>query len=360
MTTTAPDAPSHLTVGFALSPTWLRAGSWRRDDSRAEELFAFSFHRDAARAAEDAGVAFLFLPDALTLDPANISRAPGFSGLDSLMLLSALSTATRSATLVPTVSATFHPPYLIARQLQTLNALSGGRMGWNVVTSLGGQENFETPAPDRSELYARAADVIGLVESLWRSYPREALVIDRESGVFADAERVAPIVDPPLPVAGPLGVPAPTDARPPLLTAGGSPAAFDLAARWADGFFAAAADPDAAATSLRRTLRDRAVHHGRSADAVRALPGLSMYIADTRAEADALAGDDGTGARHWTVRGTPRDVVDEVLRRRDAGGIDGFIALPGGSWRSLELFCTEVMPALRSESGMSPLSADLR
>ncbi len=359
MTTTAPDASSHLTVGFALSPTWLRAGSWRRDDSRAEELFAFSFHHDAARAAEDAGAAFLFLPDALTLDPANISHAPGFSGLDSLMLLSALSTATRSATLVPTVSATFHPPYLIARQLQTLNALSGGRMGWNVVTSLGGQENFEAPAPDRPGLYTRAADVIDVVEALWRSYPREALMIDRESGVFADADSVGPLVDPPLPVTGPLGVPAPTDVRPPLLTAGGSTAAFDLAARWADGFFAAAPGPDAA-TALRRTLRERAVHHGRTADAVRTLPGLSMYVADTRADADALAGDDGTGARHWTVRGTPRDVVDAVLRRRDAGSIDGFIALPGGAWRSLELFCTEVMPALRRESDMSPLSADVR
>ena len=82
---------------------------------------------------------------------------------------------------------------------------------------------------------------------------------------------------------------------------------------------------------------------------VRILPGLSLCLADTRARARALAEDTGDSpahVRHWSIVGTPQDAVDAILRWHGTGAIDGFIALPTGSWRSLELFCREVVPEL--------------
>lgn len=339
---------SRLTIGLSLSPTWLRDEWWRRADSRAEELFTSGFFITAARWAEAACLDFVFKPDALFLDPEPLRSGPGFSSLDPVVLMTAVAGATTRIGLVPTVSASFAHPYTAARQLQSLDRISAGRVGWNVVTSLGGAENFGDAAPD--DPYRDAADLVATVEGLRQTFPAVALRVDREEGVFADPDalsRLAPTGR--YRSAGPLTVPAVSERRLPLLHAGGSPASHDFAARYADAVFAMTESAEDG-MRLRRRLRELSREHGR-AHPVRVLPGVSLCLAESRAAARALAAAAGTRTRqahvrHWSIVGTPEDAAEQIAARFAGGAIDGVIALPAGSWRSLELFTSRVVPLL--------------
>lgn len=338
-----------LTIGLSLSPTWLRGQAWRRDDSRVEQLYSGEMFVRAARLAEQADLDFLFKPDGLAISGDSVASGPGFSAPDPVVLLSALARETSRIGLIPTISSTFAHPYTVARQLQSLDQLSRGRAGWNLVTSLGGAESHgDIRAP--ADLYANAADFLGVVEGLRQSFPGSALRMDRASGVFADAAgltRVAPRGR--YSSSGPLTIPALSPHPLPLLHAGGSPEAEGFAATHADGFFAMS-DTLAHGVRLRERMRELAPHRPHPA---KVLPGLALHLADSHSEAERTAASAMSQApshvRHWSVIGTPQDAVDDILRRAESGAIDGFIALPAGSWRSVELFLNEVVPALAAQ-----------
>ena len=339
-----------LQIGFALSPTWLRGASWRRADSDVEEMFSLAPYAKLARAAEAASVDFLFVPDAGYLDASVVDRAPGFSTLDSHTLVSALAALTSRIRLVPTVQTSFASPYSAARQLQSLHRISDGRAGWNAVTALGGHENFGlADPPDAPARYARAAEFVRVVTELWSSFPADAVLADRNTGRFADADRVRPIgfEGEHFRVKGPLSVPAHPGSRPPLFQAGASPAGVAFAGATADAVFGCAPDLDSA-LAQRAALREAATTAGRAPDDIRFLPGFSFFLADTRQEAAELAAErTGGGPSHWTVVGTPDDAVEAIERRRAAGAIDGVIGLGGGSRASIRLFLEQVVPVLR-------------
>lgn len=340
--------PRNLHLAMSLSPTWLRGASWRRPDSRVAELFSSGLYTDVAGMAEAAHLDFLFAADSPFLDPSVLDTSPGFSTVDSLTLLSSLVNVTSRIGLVPTIASVFAQPFAVARQLQSLQHLSGGRAGWNLVTALGGQDNFTVDPRVLNAPHDAAAEFIAVVRRLWASYPAGAIVADRESGRFADASMVRPIepAGDTFAVRGPLPVPAHTAGEPPLVQAGGSPEWRQLAGRHADAVFVVAGTIDAAATQ-RAALRGVAAASGRSPDDVRVLPGLSVVVAPTRAAATELAGATaGGGAAHWTVAGTPDDVATDVAAWAAAGAIDGAIVFPTGSWRSVELFCEQVVPQL--------------
>lgn len=414
-------AGRRLHIGLSLSPTWLRGNGWRRPDSRVEEMFSSDFYLDAARKAERAKLDFVFKPDALFLYTGVLGEEPGFSSLDPLVLMTTLARETSRIGLVTTASTTFNPPYVVARQLQSLDQVSAGRAGWNSVTSLDGNKNFGLPEmPSSEDRYAQAREFIDVVRRLCESYPSDALIVARESGRFADPDRVHSIdhVGTHFTVAGPLTVPACQPGPLPLFQAGGSPSGLDFAARFADAVFAATPDIRSG-VELRDDLRRRAVAHGRDADAIRVLPGLSLYLGETPREArelylesqahqdderklraittmlgvdvSGLAQDqpiptsllpdmvprarstahaellrrvvtqeqptlaellrrpEVTSAGHWTIVGTVADAIEEIAERATAGAADGFIALPGGSWGSLEIFVEQVIPALVKE-----------
>ncbi|WP_367193189.1 NtaA/DmoA family FMN-dependent monooxygenase [Amorphus sp. 3PC139-8] len=426
-----------LHIGLSIAVTWLTNDAWRRPESGVEGIFSSEFYVDLAKRAEKAKLDFLFRPDTLFLAPETVAVSPGFSSLDPTVLLAAVARETEFIGLVSTASTTFNPPFVVARQLQSLNWISGGRVGWNVVTSLDGQQNFGVEAmPPAEERYARADEFVDLVRKLWQSYPNEALSIDREAGRFADVSRVRPVnhKGAHFSVAGPLNVPS-AGAEIPLFQAGASPTGRDFAAGIADAVFAAAPDPEAGA-ELRQDLRERAVAHGRGEEAPLVLPGLSLYLADTKAEAEALfaatharqdparrfkaiealigvdlaeASPDQRvtieslpalradvrsrthadllrryiartaptvrdllerpeviGSAHWLVVGTVDDAYREIRAWAEAGAADGFIALPGGSPRSLDLFLDELVPRLaqaglfRREYSGATLSSHLR
>lgn len=276
-----------LHIGLSLSPTWLRGSAWRLPDSGVEAMFTPEYAIDIAQRAEKARLDFLFRPDSLYLDPATLGAAPGFSALDPTVQMAMLAQATSHIGLVTTASTTFNPPYMIARQLQSLHWASNGRAGWNIVTSLDGERNFGVDAmPDAAWRYDRAREFVDVVLKLWDSYPRQSLVMDRKSGVFADVGQVGPIVHrgAQFSVEGPLTVPTHSAGMPPLFQAGASETGRDFAAALADAVFASTPDT-AAAISLRNDLRQRAERHGRGSNAVRILPGLGFILAESRQEA---------------------------------------------------------------------------
>lgn len=279
-----------LHIGMSLAPTWLSGEGWRRPDSDVEHLFSSGFYLDIARRAEAAHLDFVFRPDTLFLTRDVLDKGPGFSSLDPTVLLASIARETSHIGLLSTVSTTFLPPYVVARQIQTLNWLSNGRAGWNIVTALEGHENFGLQAmPTAEERYARAAEFTAVVRELWQSYPHDALEMDKASGRFADPALIKPIdhAGRHLNVKGPLNIPAFGKGRIPLVQAGASPTGRDFAASVADAVFASTPDK-AMAIDLRLDLQRRAEGHGRRADAVKLMPGLSLYLADSRAEAKEL------------------------------------------------------------------------
>lgn len=407
-----------LHVGLSLSPTWLSGDAWRRPDSRVEDILGSDLYVDLARRAERAKLDFVFKPDSLFLDPGSLAAGPGFTSLDPVVLLATLARETSRIGLVSTASTTFLPPYVVARQLQSLDWVSGGRAGWNVVTSLDGQRNFGlTDMPSSQERYARAAEFTDVVRGLWASYPHDAVRVDRDAGVYADAAPVQPIDRGGefLSVAGPLTLPAHPSGEIPLFQAGASPEGRDFAASVADAVFAATPDAEAG-IELRADLRRRARAHGRDPETLTVLPGLSMFLAETAAQARDLhretharmgrerrfafvegalgldlrsldpgdrvpvdeLGDPNRPVRsrthadllrrvvlrdrptvaelldrpevvasaHWVVVGTADDAVEQIVDRAERNALDGFIALPGGSWDSLGIFFDSVMPRL--------------
>lgn len=279
-----------LHIGMSLAPTWLSGDAWRRDDSKIEGVFASDFYVDIARRAEAAKLDFVFRPDSMFLNRPALETGPGFASLDPTILLATLARETSHIGLLSTVSTMFMPPYILARQIMSLHWLSNGRAGWNIVTALDGHDNFGLDSmPSSEERYARATEFTEIVRLLWQSFPEASLKRDRQSGRFADPDRIRSIDHDgrQFKVKGPLNLPAYARAPIPLIQAGASETGRHFAASVADAIFAATPDRQAA-IDLRTDLRQRVRHHGRTADDILLLPGLSLYLAPTRQEAQDL------------------------------------------------------------------------
>lgn len=194
------------------------------------------------------------------------------------------------APVVSTVSSTFYTPFHAARLLASLYHISGGRVGWNVVTSM-----FDAEArnhglermPESSERYARAEEFVETVLGLWDSWANDAPRRDR-AGVYADPGRVRTVNHrgAHFSVGGPLNVPRSPQGHPVLFQAGASESGRELAARRAEAIYAVAYDlPSARAYYL--DLKARIRRAGRSPDAVAVMPGVVAYVGSTEAEAKA-------------------------------------------------------------------------
>lgn len=282
-----------LCIGLTPSPTWLNGDGWRHVDSNAEQLFSTTFYAELAKKAEAAKLDFVFKPDNLFLNKEMINKSPGFSSLDPIVLLTSIASETEKIGLVATMSTTFSEPFTVARQLQSLNWTSKGRVGWNIVTSIEGSGNFGKDAmPSSKERYERALEFTEVVRKLWSSYPHEALTIDRTSGQFADKEKISAIhhTGDFYKVEGPLNLPAYKHESIPLFQAGASDAGRNFASFVADAIFAATPDMEAA-NELRKDLQKRAKEQGREPDAIRILPGMHFFLGKTRKEAIQLYKD---------------------------------------------------------------------
>ena len=294
-----------MSQGLILNATLLGLGmhpaAWRHREGPASDYFDPAFFLKVAGIAEDGLLHAVFLANTLAVDEENFER-PNLGALDSVALLSLLAGATRHIGLVGTATTTYNEPYGLARQFQSLDHLSGGRAGWNVVTTFvpSTAANFGAqPLPPGEHRYARAQEFVDVVRALWLSWQDGALVGDQASGLFARPERVRPIDHRGVhfTVKGPATLPRSAQVHPVLFQAGSSDAGRELAAKAIDVVFTARNTLESA-LAFRRDVRERALRHGRRPDAIKVLPGLVPIIGATEAEArqrkqrlDELAGD---------------------------------------------------------------------
>ncbi len=264
-------------------------GAWRRPGSRIEEKYSLSLFKDLAGWAEAAKLHAVFLADGLRLDLDTVKGQP-FSGLEPVTLLSALSAVTEHIGLIGSISSTFSEPYNVARQLASLDHLSNGRAGWNLVTSAYGEENFGRELPNHDDRYQLAAEFAEAIRALWDTWGTDAIRIDREHGVYADASKVryADFKSEHFSIRGPLNVARPPQGYPIIAQAGSSDAGQNVAARYADLVFTTGRTSDEDSLAFYRSLKSHVVAAGRPASDVKILPGISPIIGQTETEAKAI------------------------------------------------------------------------
>ncbi|NYT61817.1 LLM class flavin-dependent oxidoreductase [Alcaligenaceae bacterium] len=258
--------------------------AWRHPDSAVERLGDIRYFEELAQVAERGCLDAIFFADGHSAD--NVGDGPRWF-LEPLTAMAAISRATKQIGLISTVSSTFYTPFNAARLVASLDHISGGRMGWNVVTSMFDAEarnhGFDA-MPEHAWRYARAEEFIDAALGLWDSWADDALRIDR-AGQYADTAKVTAIkhkgahfrVD------GPLTVPRPPQGHPVLFQAGASDQGRDLAARRAEAIYAVAYDLEAA-QAYYRDIKQRVRAAGRH-DPVPIMPGLVTYVGSTMAEA---------------------------------------------------------------------------
>jgi len=222
-----------------------------------------------------------------------VGRGGQLSLIDPMIVLPLMARVTKHLGLGNTISTTFHQPYQIARSLGSLDLLSRGRAAWNVVTSA---TDFEARncgldgVPPKDERYDRADDVLEACCKLWDCWDEDALVLDRESGVFADPNKIryADHVGPYVRTRGPMTIPRSPQGRPLILQAGSSPRGRECAARWADMIFCTPGTKEAA-IEFRIDMHKRLEVIGRSPSECAVMPTLSVVIGETESIAKEKA-----------------------------------------------------------------------
>ena len=264
--------------------------AWRHPQSTPLALTDIAYYRQLAQAAEAAKFDAIFLADALAIGEEIGHVAKG--GLEPLSTLAALAGATSKIGLIATASTTYTEPYNLARQFASLDHISGGRIGWNIVTSWvqGAGPNFghDQQIP-HAERYARAFEFLDVVTKLWDSWADDAVRDERGSGRYADPARIRSIdhVGACYRVKGPLNLPRPPQSWPVLVEAGSSDTGRGFAARYAEAVFTAHLQKETA-QAFYADLKSRAAALGRGAAEIAVLPGISPVIGSTEAEAQRI------------------------------------------------------------------------
>jgi FMN-dependent oxidoreductase (nitrilotriacetate monooxygenase family) len=215
--------------------------------------------------------------------------------LEPLTLLSAVATHTTHIGLVATASSTYNSPFNMARRLASLDHISGGRAGWNVVTSFdtGTSKNYGLDEHlDYATRYGRAHEAVAVIQGLWDSYEDDAFVADVEANVFLDPSKLHALnhVGENFKVAGPLNISRSKQGQPVIFQAGVSEDGRNLAAHVAEGIYAPGGTL-AEAQDYYRDIKRRAAELGRDPDHVVIFTGASPVVAGTDAEAEQLARD---------------------------------------------------------------------
>jgi N-acetyl-S-(2-succino)cysteine monooxygenase len=296
--------------------------SWKVAPGPTRGLLGLDHFVDVARIAERGVLDSMFFADS----PGVASFRPRFmaqSGFDPIDLLSALVPVTEHIGLLATASTTYSSPWDLARRFATLDHLSGGRAGWNIVTTgnPAAAQNFaDRPHPEHADRYDRAREFVEVVLKVWDGWEDDAVVASAPTGRWADGDKLHPPnhQGEHYSVAGILPIPRSPQGHPVLAQAGSSPEGIDLAARFADVVFT----PQSSISdgiAFRDRLRTAVGTYGRAPDDIRALPGLSYVLGSTEAEASA-AWDELESASSEEFRllnlthiaGVPEAIVREI------------------------------------------------
>jgi N-acetyl-S-(2-succino)cysteine monooxygenase len=290
-------APRHrnrqMRLAAYFNPTGHHVASWRHPRAQIDAPTNFQHYVDIARTAERAKFDMIFLADALATREAHmdaISRSVQFiAHLEPITLLSALASLTERIGLVATVSTTYNEPYHIAREFASLDWISNGRAGWNIVTSTQDAEaaNFGRTAVDSHEVrYARAQEAAEVVTGLWDSWDDDAFIRDTDSGLYFEPDRMH-VLDHHknyYQVKGPLNVPRSPQGHPVIFQAGASEEGTEAAAKFAEAIFSPHLTLKAA-KNYYDDVKGRVKKYRRNPEHIKILPGLSVVVAETGAKA---------------------------------------------------------------------------
>jgi FMN-dependent oxidoreductase (nitrilotriacetate monooxygenase family) len=407
-----------MCLGMSMRGLGYHPAAWRHPTVPVDGTLRFDHYRRSAQAAERGLFDMIFFADGIGIrerdEPKGSLARSGYElvEMEPMTLLPALAPLTRHIGLVTTASTTYNEPYHVARKFATLDLISGGRAGWNIVTSWSQAEaqNFNRAEHlDYDTRYERAAEFVEVVKGLWDSWEPDALVYDRESGLFYDETKMHLLNHrgKHFQVKGPLNVTGMPQGRPILVQAGASEPGREIAAASADVVYAAQ-DSLVAAKAYYDDVKGRLARHGRDWDDLKIMPGVRTVVGRTRQEAqdkfdalqdllDPLVGlarvyaglGDLTGfdldgpvpepqrppqvrssterllararAQNLTIRqlykqsvaggfcliGTAAEIVDGLQEWFEAGACDGFNVLPTHLPESCEDFVVQITPELQ-------------
>jgi alkanesulfonate monooxygenase len=293
-------AKRQMKLGVSMIGLGYHVAAWRHPDVPADGSPNIAHSIEVAQTAERGKLDMVFLADAVGIreydePPGALCRFSNSSRFEPLTLLSALSMVTNRIGLVATLSTTYSEPFHVARQFASLDHLSGGRAGWNVVTSVTPMEaqnfNYET-TPDYDKRYGRAAEFVEVVRGLWDCWDDDAFVRDKASGVFFDPTkmRVLDHKGPHFSVRGPINIPRTPQGHPVIVQAGASEQGQELCAETADVAFSAAASL-ANAQKYYASLKGRMAKYGRATDDLKIMPGIMAVTGRTTLEAQDKYGE---------------------------------------------------------------------
>ncbi|MFV3333055.1 LLM class flavin-dependent oxidoreductase [Pseudomonas sp. NY15437] len=279
-----------LSLGAFLMATGHHVSAWRHPDVPADGGLDFRLYKRLAQVAEAAKFDAVFVADSVAAPTAEIaSRMARSDHFEPLTLLAALAAVTERIGLIGTVTTSYNEPYHVARKFASLDHLSAGRAGWNLVTSDAAAEalNFNRQEHfGHAERYARAREFHEVVTGLWDSWEDDAFTRDKASGQYYDPAKLHVLnhEGEHFRVQGPLNVARTPQGRPVIVQAGSSETGRELAAQTADVVFTAQTSL-AAARDFYNDLKGRLPRFGRGPDELRIMPGVFVVVGQSQAEA---------------------------------------------------------------------------
>ncbi len=312
-----------LRFGAFFSVPGCHPTGWRHPDAICETDISFRWLAHMARVAERGKLDAMFFQDSVAIPGSNVGyghqpfnvKNGRQAHIEPVTAIAGLAAVTSHIGLISTCTTTYNEPYNLARRFLTIDHISGGRAGWNLVTSQAEDEavNFGFDAHlEHGARYDRASEFYDVVRGLWDSWEDDAFLRDKESGIWFDVDKMHILrhEGPHFRVRGPLNVSRSPQGRPVVAQAGSSPVGMDLAARSADMVFTAQRTV-AEGQAFCRQMRDLVGKHGRGPDHVRIFPGIMPIVGRSMAEAQDKYEE-------------LRDLVD------DATGLRGVARLAGG------------------------------
>jgi len=286
--------PKRLKLGAFMRPVSIHTGAWRYPGALPDANFNFPALKRFIQKLEQGKFDAFFMADhlaVLDMPMAALKRSHTVTSFEPFTLLSALAAVTEHIGLMATASTTYDAPYHVARRFASLDHISGGRAGWNIVTTanpdaalnFGLNEDME-----HDERYVRAREFYDVVTGLWDSFADDAFVRDAEAGIYFRPERMRALEHKGkhLSVRGPLNIARPVQGWPVIIQAGASEAGRQLAAETAEVVFAAPGSFEAG-KSFYTDLKGRARALGRDPDSMKILPGVLVFVGEN--VEDALA-----------------------------------------------------------------------
>jgi FMN-dependent oxidoreductase (nitrilotriacetate monooxygenase family) len=276
-----------INFGLMLQGAGINMNAWRHPSVPADASINFSYYVEKARKAEAAGIDFVFIADGLYVHEKSMSHF--LNRFEPIALLSALAVVTSKIGLVGTMSTSYSDPFTAARQFASVDMISGGRAGWNAVTSAieGAGRNYSRPHPDHAVRYEIAEEYIEVVKGLWDSWDDDAFVRDRASGRFFDRDKMHRLDHKGqfFSVEGPLNIARSPQGQPVIFQAGSSDEGIRFASRHADAIFSNGGTFEECRTYYRR-VKESAQAQGRRPEEVKIFPGIGPIVGATEKEAD--------------------------------------------------------------------------